>query len=137
MYAYLKKCYSYLDFILSWDASLLFFLTLVAATLIDLVNFCSKSSQVPPNFRRVLSSRLRRLAAQGKLSNVSNSKSLLNFYKIPDRSETTTRTTPAPKLKRDKYKTPATSVSQEMIDEAAITAACKSCRDRIKYTLLK
>ncbi|KAH0938985.1 hypothetical protein HID58_006446 [Brassica napus] len=52
--------------------------------------------EVPPTFRIVLSSRLRRLAAQGKLPKVSNSKPLLNFYKLPDGSETTTRTTPAP-----------------------------------------
>uniref|UniRef100_M4EWE8 H15 domain-containing protein n=1 Tax=Brassica campestris TaxID=3711 RepID=M4EWE8_BRACM len=83
--------------------------------------------EVPPTFRRVLSSRLRRLAAQGKLSKVSNSKPLLNFYKLPDGSETTTRTTPAPTPKpketnikpQQSYINQSPSVSQEMIDEAA------------------
>lgn len=55
---------------------------------------------------------------------------LLNFYKLPDGSETIRTTTPTPKLKetnvkpRQSYNQPP-SVSQQMIEEAAITAACK------------
>ncbi|KAH0938410.1 hypothetical protein HID58_005871 [Brassica napus] len=92
-----KKCYINLDF------------TLVGPR-----------HEVPPNFRSVLSSRLlRRLAAQA------------NFQRLATQnlSETTTRT-PAPNLKETDIKlrqtnNPTPSVSQEMIDEAAITAACK------------
>ncbi|KAF2561699.1 hypothetical protein F2Q70_00014713 [Brassica cretica] len=95
--------------------------------------------EVPPTFRRVLSSRLRRLAAQGKLSK------LLNFYKPPDGSETTTRTTPAPTPKpketnvksRQSYINQPPSVSQEMIDEAAITAACKVVEAENKLNVAK
>ncbi|KAJ0229002.1 Telomere repeat-binding factor 5 [Hirschfeldia incana] len=94
----------------------------------SIFSFIEPRHDVPPTFRRVLSSRLRRLAAQGKLSKVSNSKPLLNFYKLPD--GTTRTTTPTPRLKetnvkpRQSYSQPP-SVSQQMIDEAAITAACK------------
>lgn len=96
----------------------------------SIFSFIEPRHEVPPTFRRVLSSRLRRLAAQGKLSKVSNSKPLLNFYKLPDGSETIRTTTPTPKLKetnvkpRQSYNQPP-SVSQQMIEEAAITAACK------------
>jgi myb proto-oncogene protein len=39
-------------------------------------NFIEQRQEVPPNFRRMLSSRLRRLAAQGKLEKVSHLKSV-------------------------------------------------------------
>ncbi|KAH0914566.1 hypothetical protein HID58_029012 [Brassica napus] len=103
------------------------------------------SHEVPPTFRRVLSSRLRRLAAQGKLPKVSNSKPLLNFYKLPDGSETTNRTTPAPTPKpketntkpRHSYINQPPLVSQEMIDEAAITGACKVVEAENKINIAK
>ncbi|CAH8334640.1 unnamed protein product [Eruca vesicaria subsp. sativa] len=97
----------------------------------SIFSFIEPRHEVPPNFRKVLNSRLRRLASQGKLSKISNSKPLLNLYKLPDRSETSTRTiTHVPKLRETNIKprhtnNPTPSVSQEMIEEAAITAACK------------
>ncbi|CDY68148.1 BnaA07g38930D [Brassica napus] len=111
----------------------------------SIFSFIEPRHEVPPTFRRVLSSRLRRLAAQGKLSKVSNSKPLLNFYKLPDGSETTTRTTPAPTPKpketnvkpRQSYINQPPSVSQEMIDEAAITAACKVVEAENKINVAK
>ncbi|KAG2321798.1 hypothetical protein Bca52824_015011 [Brassica carinata] len=107
----------------------------------SIFSFIEPRHEVPPTFRRVLSSRLRRLAAQGKLSKVSNSKPLLNFYKLPDGSDAT-RTTPTPKLKetnvkpRQSYNQPP-SVSQQMIDEAAITAACKVVEAENKINVAK
>ncbi|XP_024008799.1 telomere repeat-binding factor 5 isoform X2 [Eutrema salsugineum] len=95
----------------------------------SIFSFIEPRHEVPPNFRRVLSSRLRRLAAQGKLVKVSNLKPLQNFYKLPDRPGATR--TPALKLKETTNIKPrqsnnqAPAVSQEMIEEAAITAACK------------
>ncbi|CAH8359274.1 unnamed protein product [Eruca vesicaria subsp. sativa] len=108
----------------------------------SIFSFIESRHEVPPTFRRVLSSRLRRLAAQGKLSKVSNSKPLLNFYKLPDRSETTTRTTPTPRLKETNIKPRQSNnqppaVSQEMIDEAAITAACKVVEAENKINVAK
>ncbi|RID55914.1 hypothetical protein BRARA_G03150 [Brassica rapa] len=105
----------------------------------SIFSFIEPRHEVPPTFRRVLSSRLRRLAAQGKLSK------LLNFYKLPDGSETTTRTTPAPTPKpketnvkpRQSYINQPPSVSQEMIDEAAITAACKVVEAENKINVAK
>ncbi|KAF8111282.1 hypothetical protein N665_0076s0264 [Sinapis alba] len=104
----------------------------------SIFSFIEPRHEVPPTFRRVLSSRLRRLAAQGKLSK------LLNFYKLPDGSETT-RTPPTPKLlketniikPRQSYNQPPPSVSQEMIDEAAITAACKVVEAENKINVAK
>ncbi|CAN7131526.1 unnamed protein product, partial [Brassica rapa subsp. narinosa] len=111
----------------------------------SIFSFIEPSHEVPPTFRRVLSSRLRRLAAQGKLPKVSNSKPLLNFYKLPDGSETTTRTTPAPTPKpketntkpRHSYINQPPLVSQEMIDEAAITGACKVVEAENKINIAK
>ncbi|CDY69659.1 BnaAnng31140D [Brassica napus] len=111
----------------------------------SIFSFIEPSHEVPPTFRRVLSSRLRRLAAQGKLPKVSNSKPLLNFYKLPDGSETTNRTTPAPTPKpketntkpRHSYINQPPLVSQEMIDEAAITGACKVVEAENKINIAK
>ncbi|EOA35433.1 hypothetical protein CARUB_v10020636mg, partial [Capsella rubella] len=87
----------------------------------SIFHFIEPRHEVPPNFRRILSSRLRRLAAQSKLVK------LQNFYKIPDPSGTRT---PAPKPKETHVKprqsnNQASAISQQMIDEASITAACK------------
>ncbi|CAF2064460.1 unnamed protein product [Brassica napus] len=107
----------------------------------SIFSFIEPRHEVPPTFRRVLSSRLRRLAAQGKLSKVSNSKPLLNFYKLPDGSETTPAPTPKPKetniKPRQSYINQPPSVSQEMIDEAAITAACKVVEAENKINVAK
>ncbi|XP_048594504.1 telomere repeat-binding factor 4-like isoform X2 [Brassica napus] len=105
----------------------------------SIFSFIEPSHEVPPTFRRVLSSRLRRLAAQGKLPK------LLNFYKLPDGSETTNRTTPAPTPKpketntkpRHSYINQPPLVSQEMIDEAAITGACKVVEAENKINIAK
>ncbi|CAH2066973.1 unnamed protein product [Thlaspi arvense] len=97
--------------------------------------------EVPPQFRRVLSSRLRRLAAQGKLVKVSNLKpQLQNFYKIPESSGTTIA--PVPKLKETSVKPKqsnnmAPAVTQEMIEEAARTAACKVVEAENKVDVTK
>ncbi|VVA95085.1 unnamed protein product [Arabis nemorensis] len=94
----------------------------------SIFNYIEPRHEVPATFRRILSSRLRRLAAQGKLVKVTYLKpQLQNFYKIPDPSETVT---PAPKPKETNTKprqsnNQASTVSQVMIEEAAITAAYK------------
>ncbi|KAG7592018.1 SANT/Myb domain [Arabidopsis thaliana x Arabidopsis arenosa] len=86
--------------------------------------------EVPPNFRRILSSRLRRLAAQGKLEKVSHLKSTQNFYKMNDNSLVTRPTLVArPKESNTKARQQANSqgpsISQQMVAEASITAAYK------------
>ncbi|KAL1224099.1 Telomere repeat-binding factor 4 [Cardamine amara subsp. amara] len=80
--------------------------------------------EVPPNFRRFLSSRLRRLAAQGKLEKTQN------FYKMNDHS-LGTRTIHVARPKEVNAKphrqtnSQGSSVSHEMVCEASITAAYK------------
>ncbi|XP_010539165.1 PREDICTED: telomere repeat-binding factor 4-like [Tarenaya hassleriana] len=87
-----------------------------------ILSFIEKRHELPLNFRRILGSRLRRLAAQGKLEKVQN------FYKISDPSGTRT---PAPRQKdtnlkpRQSNSQSNTTVTQEMVEEAAITAAYK------------
>ncbi|XP_010471305.1 PREDICTED: telomere repeat-binding factor 5 [Camelina sativa] len=106
----------------------------------SIFHFIEPRHEVPPNFRRVLSSRLRRLASQSKLVKVSTFKTLQNFYKIPDPSET--RTTPAPKPKETHTKSrqsnnQASAISLQMIEEAAITAACKVVEAENKIDIAK
>ncbi|XVF25169.1 hypothetical protein REPUB_Repub13aG0190100 [Reevesia pubescens] len=70
--------------------------------------------EVPPNFRRLLSSRLRRLVSQGKLEKIQN------CYKI--RKDTLMgMKTPSPKQKDIRLR----QNSGETVEEAAITAAYK------------
>ncbi|XP_010416038.1 PREDICTED: telomere repeat-binding factor 5-like isoform X2 [Camelina sativa] len=101
----------------------------------SIFHFIEPRHEVPPNFRRVLSSRLRRLATQSKLVK------LQNFYKIPDPSGT--RTTPAPKPKETHTKSrqsnnhQASAISLQMIEEAAITAACKVVEAENKIDIAK
>ncbi|XP_010476906.1 PREDICTED: telomere repeat-binding factor 4-like isoform X2 [Camelina sativa] len=95
----------------------------------------------PPNFRRMLSSRLRRLAAQGKLEKVSHLKSTQNFYKMNDNS-LVPRT---PQVARPKETNPkprqthsqGPSISQEMVGEASITAAYKLVEVENKLDVVK
>ncbi|XP_010416037.1 PREDICTED: telomere repeat-binding factor 5-like isoform X1 [Camelina sativa] len=107
----------------------------------SIFHFIEPRHEVPPNFRRVLSSRLRRLATQSKLVKVSTFKTLQNFYKIPDPSGT--RTTPAPKPKETHTKSrqsnnhQASAISLQMIEEAAITAACKVVEAENKIDIAK
>ncbi|CAH2037147.1 unnamed protein product [Thlaspi arvense] len=82
-----------------------------------------KKHEVPPNFRRILGSRLRRLAAQGKLEKTQN------FYKM--NANSLVIRTPAvarPKeanVKPRQTNSPRVAVSQEIFAEASITAAFK------------
>ncbi|KAG2281658.1 hypothetical protein Bca52824_052878 [Brassica carinata] len=78
----------------------------------SIFSFIEPRHEVPPNFRSVLSSRLlRRLAAQA------------NFQR--NNNKNTCSKTKRDKIKLGQTNNPTPSVSQEMIDEAAITAACK------------
>jgi myb proto-oncogene protein len=89
--------------------------------------------EVPPNFRRILSTRLRRLAAQSKLEKIQN------FYKIPDPSGTKIGV-PKPKETHTKLRqanNQTSADSQQMIEEAAITAACKVVEAENKIDVAK
>ncbi|XP_010459349.1 PREDICTED: telomere repeat-binding factor 4-like isoform X2 [Camelina sativa] len=95
----------------------------------------------PPNFRRMLSSRLRRLAAQGKLEKVSHLKSTQNFYKMNDNS-LVPRTPQVARPKEMNAKPRQThsqgpSISQEMVGEASITAAYKLVEVENKLDVVK
>uniref|UniRef100_A0A1J3D3F7 MYB transcription factor n=1 Tax=Noccaea caerulescens TaxID=107243 RepID=A0A1J3D3F7_NOCCA len=99
----------------------------------SIFTFIESRHAVPANFRRILSSRLRRLAAQEKLVKVSILKpQLQNFYKIPEGSETKIPPIPPPKPAKETTNTKprqsnnqASAISNVMIEEAAITAAYK------------
>ncbi|XP_061370319.1 telomere repeat-binding factor 4-like [Gastrolobium bilobum] len=85
-----------------------------------IVSFIEKKHQVPQNFRRALSTRLRRLVSQGKLEKVQN------CYKIKKEASSGTKS-PTPKQKdvRPQRPLPASAfmASNETIKEAADTAA--------------
>ncbi|XP_023645214.1 telomere repeat-binding factor 4 isoform X2 [Capsella rubella] len=104
-------------------------------------NFIEQRHEVPLNFRRILSSRLRRLAAQGKLEKVSHLKSTQNFYKMNDNS-LVPRTPLVARPKETNVKPRQTnsqgpSVSQEMVGEASITAAYKLVEVENKLDVVK
>ncbi|XP_041018546.1 telomere repeat-binding factor 4-like [Juglans microcarpa x Juglans regia] len=84
-----------------------------------IVHFIERRHEVPQNFRRLLSSRLRRLVAQGKLEKVQN------CYKI--RKETVLGTkTPSPKQRDVKLRQSLSSglmTTSETVDDAANAAA--------------
>ncbi|KAG2728763.1 hypothetical protein I3843_01G214200 [Carya illinoinensis] len=84
-----------------------------------IVHFIERRHEVPQNFRRLLSSRLRRLVAQGKLEKVQN------CYKI--RKETVLGTkTPSPKQRDVKPRQSLSSglmTTSETVDDAANAAA--------------
>ncbi|OVA08404.1 SANT/Myb domain [Macleaya cordata] len=84
-------------------------------------SFIEQRHEVPQNFRRLLSSKLRRLVAQGKLEKVQN------CYKIKKDSIFGTRT-PTSKQKDLRPKQSQNSgfaTSVDTVEEAAITAAYK------------
>ncbi|TKY64332.1 Telomere repeat-binding factor 5 [Spatholobus suberectus] len=86
-----------------------------------IVSFIEQKHQVPQNFRRALSTRLRRLVSQGKLEKVQN------CYKIKREASMGTKS-PAPKQKdvrSPQWQSPASAfmASDEKIKEAADTAA--------------
>ncbi|KAJ7946590.1 Telomere repeat-binding factor like [Quillaja saponaria] len=84
-------------------------------------SFIEQRNEVPPNFRRLLSSRLRRLVGQGKLEKVQN------CYKIKKDTLLGTRT-PAPKQKDVRPRQSPTSgllTSNVTVKDAANTAACR------------
>ncbi|XWS18846.1 hypothetical protein CRYUN_Cryun32bG0080000 [Craigia yunnanensis] len=84
-----------------------------------IIRYIEQRLEVPPNFRRLLSSRLRRLVSQGKLEKIQN------CYKI--RKDTMMGTkTPTPKQKDIRLRQNSGAVaSGETVEEAAITAAYK------------
>ncbi|CAH8381172.1 unnamed protein product [Eruca vesicaria subsp. sativa] len=91
-----------------------------------------KMYEVPEQFKRVLGSRLRRLAAQGKLDKVSQLKpGTQNLYRMNSNSFLTMRTPVAARAKEVNVKPRQTgnsqglTVSQEKIDLASGTAAFK------------
>ncbi|KFK41697.1 hypothetical protein AALP_AA2G161200 [Arabis alpina] len=91
----------------------------------SIFNYIEPRHEVPPNFRRTLSSRLRRMATQGKLLK------LQNLYKMPEPSGTKTYV-PAPSKPKEtiniKFRQSINQpppVTRVMIEEAGITAAYK------------
>ncbi|KAL2462552.1 Telomere repeat-binding factor 5 [Forsythia ovata] len=85
-----------------------------------IVGFIEQKHEVPPNFRRLLSSKLRRLVLQGKLEKVQN------CYKIKDAALGTK--TPMPKQKDIRLRPVQNSglvISGETAEDAAMTAAYK------------
>ncbi|PSR96183.1 Telomere repeat-binding factor like [Actinidia chinensis var. chinensis] len=84
-----------------------------------IVKFIEQKHEVPQNFRRLLSSRLRSLVLQGKLEKVQNS------YRIKNESPLGTKT-PAPKQKEIRPRSLQNSglvISQETVEAAAKNAA--------------
>ncbi|KAL5755658.1 hypothetical protein ACOSP7_020056 [Xanthoceras sorbifolium] len=84
----------------------------------SIVNYIEERHEAPPNFRRLLSSRLRRLVSQGKLEKVQN------CYKI--RKDTSLGAKTPPKQKDVRLRLSQHSgvvTSGETVEEAAITAA--------------
>ncbi|CAA7043048.1 unnamed protein product [Microthlaspi erraticum] len=97
----------------------------------SIYTFIESRHHVPQNFRRILTSRLRRLASQEKLVKISILKPLQNFYKIPEGAETRIPPIIPPKPAKETNTKPrqsnnqASAISNVMIEEAAITAAYK------------
>ncbi|KDP40741.1 hypothetical protein JCGZ_24740 [Jatropha curcas] len=85
-----------------------------------IVHFIEQRHEVPQNFRRHLSSRLRRLVSQGKLEKVQN------CYRICQDGALGTKT-PTPKQKdiRPRHSQNSILASGESVEEAAIAAAYK------------
>ncbi|KAJ8755769.1 hypothetical protein K2173_024313 [Erythroxylum novogranatense] len=87
-----------------------------------IVNFIKQRHDVPQNFRKLLSSRLRGLVSQGKLEKVQN------YYRIKTDNILGARTpTPTPKQKDIRPRQPPSSglTFGEIVEEAAIAAAYK------------
>ncbi|OMP08312.1 hypothetical protein CCACVL1_01127 [Corchorus capsularis] len=85
----------------------------------SIFSYIAQRHEVAENFRRLLSSRLRRLVSQGKLEKVANN------YRI--RKDTVVGTkTPSPKAKDNKLRqNSGTLSSSETVEDAASTAAYK------------
>ncbi|KAI3407425.1 MYB transcription factor [Psidium guajava] len=84
-------------------------------------SYIERRHEVPPNFRRLLSSRLRRLVGQDKLEKVQN------CFKIKEITSFATKT-PAPKEQDVQPRQPqpvANTNFGETVDEAAVAAAYK------------
>ncbi|XP_058213628.1 telomere repeat-binding factor 4-like [Rhododendron vialii] len=87
-----------------------------------IVSFIEQRNEVPQNFRRLLSSRLRRLVAQDKLEKVQN------CYKIKkdvSHGAKTVTATPKPKDIRPRQSQTTTSYLGDTVEEAAVAAAYK------------
>ncbi|XP_019173473.1 PREDICTED: telomere repeat-binding factor 4-like [Ipomoea nil] len=84
-----------------------------------IVNFIEQRHEVPPNFRRLLSSRLRRLVQQDKLEKVQN------CFRIKKEFLHASSTTPTPKIKDSgpKEDLQNTGYLGDTVEEAAIAAA--------------
>ncbi|XP_054785027.1 telomere repeat-binding factor 4-like isoform X2 [Prosopis cineraria] len=84
-----------------------------------IVSFIEKRHEVPPNFRRALSTRLRRLVAQGKLEKIQN------CYKIKKDAPSGAKTLPMKEKDIWQHQPPASSLvpSYETFKDAADTAA--------------
>ncbi|KAI9109445.1 hypothetical protein K1719_019499 [Acacia pycnantha] len=84
-----------------------------------IVSFIEKRHEVPPNFRRALSTRLRRLVAQGKLEKVQN------CYKIKKDTPSGAKTLPMKQRDIWQHQPQASSIvpSHETAKDAADTAA--------------
>ncbi|KAJ8638495.1 hypothetical protein MRB53_012762 [Persea americana] len=84
--------------------------------------FIEQRHQVPPNFRRFLSSKLRRLVAQDKIEKVQN------LYKLKDPTFATKTPTPKqkdPPVHRSKLPPTKSEAPAVTIEEASMTAAYK------------
>ncbi|XP_062091072.1 single myb histone 4-like [Humulus lupulus] len=87
-----------------------------------IVSYIEQRHEVPQNFRRLLSTRLRRLVAQDKLEKVQN------CYKVKSHADASLGTkTPAPKPESQPRQTQTTvyRTSTDVVDEAAVAAAYK------------
>ncbi|KAI8553445.1 hypothetical protein RHMOL_Rhmol05G0016600 [Rhododendron molle] len=87
-----------------------------------IVSFIEQRNEVPQNFRRLLSSRLRRLVAQDKLEKVQN------CYKIKkdvSHGPKTVTATPKPKDIRPRQSQSTASYLGDTVEEAAVAAAYK------------
>ncbi|KAF5746879.1 putative Homeodomain-like/winged-helix DNA-binding family protein [Tripterygium wilfordii] len=95
-----------------------------------IVHFIEQRHEVPRNFRRLLSSRLRRLVLQGKIEKVQN------FYKVRNGTSPVKRI-PTTKQKNNRPR-PSQNygvASAEAVEEAALTAAYKVVEAENKYII--
>ncbi|KAG6484062.1 single myb histone 4-like [Zingiber officinale] len=95
-------------------------------------SFIEQRQEVPQNFRRVLSSKLRRLVAQNKIERVQKG------YRLKDSSFATKTPIPKPKDPVNRTRVPQNTSSAKAMDpieEAAITAAYKIADSEAKSFL--
>ncbi|XP_009117657.1 telomere repeat-binding factor 4 [Brassica rapa] len=103
-----------------------------------------KKHEVPPGFKRVLGSRLRRLAAQGKIEKVNQIRAgTQNFYRMNGTSFSGVRTPVVARPKEVNVKPRQTNsqrvltVSQKEVDQASGTAAFKFAEVEKNLELVK